>query len=104
MAMSMATQESMWLQQFEREFFHLNEPIVILCDNKGAIFIANDNVYSSRSKHIDIKHHFIKEKCMEGKILVRHVGTELMVADGLTKPLANEKFIFCRKAMGLNEN
>lgn len=59
-------------------------------------------VYSSRSKHIDIRHYYVREKCLQLMIKVTHTGTALMAADSLTKPLSKEKFVFCRNLCGLN--
>ena len=102
MALSAATQEVLWLQQFEHELFpSISTPIRIYCDNKSAINLANCDGYHARTKHIDIRHHFIRQKIQEKKIIVTHVNTEIMVADNLTKAVTRSKQLFCAENMGL---
>ena len=73
--------------------FDLDGPITLLMDSKSAICLANNPMYHKRSKHIDIKYHWIREKVGEdGVVQLIHVGTNDMVADILTKPLSAEPF------------
>lgn len=104
MALSSATQEALWLRQFESEFWSLGEPTTIFCGNQSAIKLANTDAYHSRTRHIDIKHHFIRKKVDEGLIHVRPIATNEMVADGLTKGVFRDKHDFCGRNMGLIMN
>jgi ATP sulfurylase len=71
------------------------------CDNKAAIDIANNQVHHDRTKHIEIDHHFIKEKLDGGVICLHYVKSASQVADVLTKGLPVKIFsAFCSK-MGL---
>lgn len=101
MALSSATQEAMWLKQFEDEIFSIDRPINIFCDNQSAISLANNNGYSARCKHIDIRHHFIRQKVFDKKCILQHVSTEENAADAMTKSLHYKKFQHCRKLFGL---
>ena len=56
-------------------------------DNQGAVFLCNEASVNNKSKHIDIRHHFIRELTRAGKITVSHVSTKDMPADVLTKPV-----------------
>ena len=67
--------------------FNYNK-IPMYCDNKSAIDLCCNNVQHSRSKHIDIRHHFIREMIEDGRIKVKQVSTSAMLADHLTKPLS----------------
>ena len=58
-------------------------------DNQGSI--ALNPVLHSRSKHIDIQHHYIRDEVTSGRINLTYISSEEMVADGLTKPLSNAK-------------
>lgn len=102
MALSSATQEAMWLRHFGSEF-NLRAPTstVIFCDNRGAISIASTSGYNPRSKHIDIRHHYVREKVDEHQIKIEAVKTEDMVADVLTKGLFSQKHIVCFHGLGL---
>lgn len=101
MALSSATQEAMWLKQLEDEIFSQNKPINIFCDNQSAISLAQNNGYSARSKHIDIRHHYVRQKVNEKKCILHHVSTEENAADMFTKPLPKQKFQHCCELIGL---
>lgn len=101
MALSAATQEAIWLKQLEDEIFCQNKSINIFCDNQSAIKLIENNGYSARSKHIDIRHHFVRQKFAEKEINISYVNTEKNISDTLTKPLFKAKFSFCRDMFGL---
>jgi len=71
------------------------------CDNQGALALMQNAVSSPRAKHMDITHHFNREKVTEKQILMEHVPTGKMTADALTKPLAVPAFTTGVAAMGL---
>lgn len=74
---------------------------LIFCDNENAIKLATIEAYRERSKHIDIRYHHLREYVQPGKITIRHIGTEHMTADSLTKALGGEKTNACAAKMGL---
>lgn len=74
--------------------------IVIYVDNRGAQFLANDPVFHARTKHIDIKHHFVRESISAGMFVLEHVPTEHMIADVLTKPLSRVAHERCLEGLG----
>ena len=78
----------------------------MLCDNTPAIALANNPGHHKRSKHIDIKHHHVRDHMNQGTITVNHVPTGDNIADGFTKALAYplfKKFISNCKNPKLNE-
>jgi len=74
--------------------------IPLLCDNESAVKLTNNPVQHSRTKHIDIRHHFIRDHVAKGDILLRNVGTKEQLADIFTKPLDESNF--CRLRGELN--
>ncbi|WVZ93354.1 hypothetical protein U9M48_039341, partial [Paspalum notatum var. saurae] len=74
--------------------------IPLLCDNESAVKLANNPVQHSQTKHIDIRHHFIRDHIAKGDILLRNVGTKEQLADIFTKPLDESNF--CRLRSELN--
>jgi hypothetical protein len=71
------------------------------CDNLSAINISKNAIQQSRTKHIDIRHHFIR-KLVEDKIIaLEHVATELQLADIFTKALDANQFEFIRGKLGI---
>ncbi|GJT05176.1 retrovirus-related pol polyprotein from transposon TNT 1-94 [Tanacetum coccineum] len=75
--------------------------IPLYCDNKSAIALCCNNVQHSRSKHIDIRHHFIKEQVENRVVELYFVRTEYQLADIFTKPLARERLEFLIKKLGM---
>ena len=65
-------------------------------DNKGAIYLANNPVTTPNSKHINVRHHFLRERVANGEFQIVHVRSEGQHADFLTKPLDTEAFRFHR--------
>ena len=66
-------------------------PMVIHCDNQGTIFLAK-NETSTRTKHIDVRYHFICELVEAGVIKIEYINTKDNIADALTKNLSSEQF------------
>ncbi|GKD97061.1 hypothetical protein Tco_1380958 [Tanacetum coccineum] len=75
--------------------------IPLYCDNKSAIALCCNNVQHSRSKHIDIRHHFIKEQVENEVVELYFARTEYQLADIFTKPLARERLEFLIKKLGM---
>nr|GFA97788.1 retrovirus-related Pol polyprotein from transposon TNT 1-94 [Tanacetum cinerariifolium] len=75
--------------------------IPMYCDNKSAIALCCNNVQHSRSKHIDIRYHFIKEHVENGVIELYFVNTEYQLADLFTKALGRDIIEFLIKKLGM---
>jgi hypothetical protein len=102
MALSVATQEAIWLRQLQAELGNeQQEPTVIHEDNQGAICIAKNPVFHKRTKHIQIRYHFVREAVEDKTIALVYCRTDDMLADIFTKALTREKFQTLREGMGL---
>lgn len=100
MGLTEATKEALYLRNFLKEIgMKPDSPIALMNDSQGAQFLANNAASSSRSKHIDLRYHFIRDVIKEGKIEVGYVPTERMPADILTKALNKEKHSKCMDMM-----
>ena len=77
------------------------EPIAINCDNQGAIALSKDNKFHARTKHIDLRYHFIRECIDEKKVTVDYVSTNENVSDIFTKTLPKPKFSKFVEELGL---
>ncbi|GJV51367.1 hypothetical protein Tco_1447108 [Tanacetum coccineum] len=75
--------------------------IPMYCDNKSAIALSCNNVQHSRSKHIDIRFHFIKQHVENGVIKLYFVNTEYQLVDIFTKALARERIEFLINKLGM---
>ena len=97
-----ATKEVLWLRLFIGEVLvPLNEPITLFSDNQSAITLAKDHQYHARTKHIDIRFHFICWVVDDGKIHLVFCPTNDMVADTLTKALLSPKVKHFATKLGL---
>ena len=83
MALAVAAQEAIWLRCLleDLQLINTEEPTEILEDNQGAIAMANNPVGHKRTKHIDMKHLFIRETIQAGTIVLTYCPTKSMVAD-----------------------
>ncbi|GJU09182.1 retrotransposon protein, putative, unclassified [Tanacetum coccineum] len=79
----------------------LIQEILMYCDNKSAIALCCNNVQHSRSKHIDIRFHFIKEQVENGVVELYFVNTEYQLADIFTKALGRERIEFLINKLGM---
>ncbi|GJZ24770.1 retrovirus-related pol polyprotein from transposon TNT 1-94 [Tanacetum coccineum] len=75
----------------------------IMCDNKGAIDLSKNPVQHSRTKHIEIRHHFLRDNIQKGNISIEKVLSEDNITDILTKPFKCEPFNYLRLGVGMME-
>lgn len=75
------------LSELDLRDIYRNNAITLMCDNEGAAALAENNGYSPRTKHVDIKYHFIRELVEKQVITLKHIGSTDNVADIFTKPL-----------------
>jgi len=104
-AQTHAAKEALWIRTFIGEFRQgfSSDPIPINCDNQSAIALAKDNKFHARTKHIDIRYHFIREAVEDRKIELKYIPTDDNVADTFTKALAKGKFRLFAGLLGLRE-
>ena len=77
--------------------------IPIMCDNTSAIMISKNPVLHSRTKHIEIRHHFIRDHVEKGDIELIHIDTKNQIADIFTKPLSTQQYLELRFKLGMLE-
>ena len=93
--------ESFWLKGIAADFGVEQQAVAIGCDNNGALSLAKHQVFHERSKHIDVRLHFVREEVEKGTVKLFKVHTADNPADMLTKPLPKEKFELCLKMVGM---
>ena len=94
--------EGLWLRLFLKlHDLPVPQPFPLLCDNQSTLTLVQSELVSSRSKHIDIHYHFIREHVSDGTFSTTWIPTEDMTADILTKPLPFPLFSKHRLSLGL---
>jgi hypothetical protein len=97
-----AAKEALWLRTFIGQVFRpLEAPTILYSDNQSAIALTRDHQYHARTKHIDIRFHFIRWIVENGSIKLVYCPTDEMVADTLTKALPSPKAKHFASALGL---
>jgi hypothetical protein len=81
-----------WMRQTLKDYGYTMNHIPLLCDNESVIKIDYCPCEHSRTKHIDIRHHFLRDHVIKGDIVILHVGTNDQLADILNKPLDEKRF------------
>ena len=96
--------EAIWIRKLLAGLVDLRlDETTILCDNQSCIKLSKNPVFHDKSKHIEIKYHFIRDMVMKGVVKLEYIATDEQVADVLTKPLAREKFEYFREKLGVIE-
>ena len=91
----------LWMMHQLLDYDLCYEAVPIFCDNTSAISLSKYTVHHSRAKHIDIKHHFIRDHVENGDFILEFVESENQLADIFTKPLLEDRFCFLRKCLGI---
>jgi hypothetical protein len=79
------------MRQTLKYYGYTTKNVPLPCDNESAIKIAYNPCEHSRTKHIDIRHHFLRDHAIKGDIVISHVGTNDQLADIFTKPLDDKR-------------
>ncbi|GJV32387.1 retrovirus-related pol polyprotein from transposon TNT 1-94, partial [Tanacetum coccineum] len=100
-AMSGCCAQILWMRSQLSDYGFAYNHIPLYCDNKSAIALCCNNVQHSRSKHIDIRHYFIREQVEKGVVELYFMRTEYQLADIFTKALPRERFEFILPRLGM---
>ncbi|GJS03587.1 hypothetical protein Tco_0320095 [Tanacetum coccineum] len=95
-----ASQQALWMKQALVDYGVRLDDIPIMYDNKGAIDLSKNPV-QQRTKHIEIRHHFLRDNVQKGNISIEKVSSEDNIANILTKPLKREPFNYLRLGLGM---
>jgi hypothetical protein len=91
----------LWMRQTLQGFGYNLSKVPLLCDNESAIRLADNPIEHSRTKHIDIWHHFLGDHQQRGDIDVCDISTENQLADIFTKPLDEKRFYTLRSKLNV---
>jgi len=100
-AVALTVKEALWVLTWLKQVGFDLSTITIQMDSNGALNLAKNAQFSQLTKHIDIRHHFIRDHMEKGEISLQYLPTDAMTADILTKPLEKVKFARFREQMGV---
>jgi hypothetical protein len=101
MATTHEIREAVWLDRlclgigFEQQAMHIN------CDTQSEFFLSKNPTYHSRTKHIDLQYHFMRDMVERKKVLLEKVDTLKKIVDSLNKFVTIVKFCWYREEMGI---
>ncbi|GKA77829.1 hypothetical protein Tco_0784366 [Tanacetum coccineum] len=99
-----ACQQELWMKQALIDYDVRLEDVPIMCENKGVIDLSKNPVQHSRTKHIEIRHHFLHDNVQKGHISIEKVSSVDNIADILTKTLKSESFNYLCLVLGMMEH
>jgi hypothetical protein len=104
MAAALATRELVWLKRicYDLKIPRKEDVVVLKCDNKAAIFMAENSADTARTKHIDVSYHFVRDQVARGAIRVVYCNTDENAADMFTKALSEIKFDKFKRMIGMD--
>jgi hypothetical protein len=96
-----ASKEAVWLQRLSSSIGLVQKEVILDCDSQSAIFLEKNPTYHSKTNHIDVQYHFVRDMVEEKKVLLEKINTLKNVADSLTKSVITEKFSWCIVTVGI---
>jgi len=101
MAAAVAAKEAVWLRRLLGELQERPPPVHVRCDNQSALKLIDNPCGTARSKHIDVTHHFVRDRVRSGDLVFSYIPSAQMVADVLTKAVPTAALYVCRAALGM---
>ena len=96
-----ACKEAIWLKGLFGELSEDLQITTVFCDSQSVIFLTKDQIFHERMKHIDVRHHFVRDVIAYGNIVVGKVTTHDNPADMMTKSFPIAKFEHCLDLVGI---
>ena len=99
---SYAACQAVWLEELLKELqIGVQKPLKMMVDNVSAINLAKNPISHGRSKHIDVRYHFLREQVNKGVLEMVYCPTEVQLADAFTKALKTDRFEMLRQKIGV---
>ena len=94
--------EVVWLRKLLSNLFDLQlDATCIYCDNQSCVKLSENPIFHDKSKHIEIKYHYIRDIVQRGAVKLQYIAMDDQIADVLKNPLARVKFEYFREKLGV---
>ena len=97
-----AKKEMLWMKWFLQELDLKQRDYIVHCDSQSAIYLNTNTMYHARTKHIDVRYHWIRKAIEEQLFQIRKIHTNENIADMITKVITKEKLARCIKNTGMS--
>ena len=91
----------LWIKQHLEDFGINIKAIPLMCNNTSSVSMGKNPVHHKRTKHIDVRHHFLRDNVEKGNIVLTYYPTEEQIADIFTKVLSKDQFVRNRLKLGM---
>lgn len=101
-AAALCASQCVWMQQVLKQIEGTqSKGVKVFCDNTSTIKLTKNPVFHGRSKHINVRFHFLRDLTNDGTLIMEHCGSDDQLADIMTKPLRLEQFEKLRRLLGV---
>ena len=97
-----ACKEMLWTKRFLNEIGVKQDRYIVHCDSQSAIHLSKNSSFHSRSKHIDVRYHWVRDVLESKSLELTKIHTERNVADMMTKVGSKEKHVYCRNGASMD--
>ena len=101
MAVAEGVKEVLWLRGLVDDLGQVQDMTSVYCDSQSVIHLTKNQMYHKRTKHIDIKYHFVRDVVLQGTMTVQKISTAENSIDMLTKSIPSKKFRHCLSLVDL---
>ena len=101
-AVSEAIKEAMWLKGLVSELLRVDVKATLMCDSQSAIHLSKNQAHHERTKHIDVRHHFIRQIVEDKIVFLTKIAGEDNAADMFTKPVPTVKLEHCMRILQID--
>ena len=101
MAVRSCCAQVLWIKRQLEDFGIINSKILIKCDNTSIINLSKSLVQHSKSKHIEIRYHFIRKHVANKDVILDYINTKDQIVDIFTKALRKDRFCSLRRELGM---
>jgi len=96
--------EAIWLRGLVSDLGLIQDVTIVFCDSQSAIHFTKNQMYHERTKHIDVRRHFVRDIVADGKVVVKKISIAHNPADMLTKSVPTSKFKHCLDLVGIHSS